>query len=469
MRPAKTLKLLSPNIHNSHPSCVVFVDLIVIISSVFFSLYSVRFNYMKNQPAAPQPIPPSPTPIPPTKPVFPWGIAVLVIVVIALSVGITLFLVKGSSIPFLSQTKPTYQPTASVVNTTDWKTYTNAEAGFTLKYPPTVLLNAETKGATPLVLTTDVQKLSSIPEDLPQFMGRKDALIQKERLKTGGENVVKIGSLNGEPGFSLSVFQVCSVLFERSLTFYPGDFRVIIYLNGPKEKIIKSIPDFFTIDQASCGTEQVWNREKLPVFLETLKKKEGKGAGQEWYDTFDTIIKTVTLTNVVGSPASVTMSPTNASVCDVSDNGFCNILADLKSALSAKKYAGFLAYQNLQSVTCDPDGMFVAICEGEAKGTVKQGYGIGYNQSEGTMVNKNDYVTSVFGYVNSNGPFIYRGSLISGEKGVAVFLNAKKDHILVFPLKRTDGTWRMNTLILGGTFADNSFDSLSNSLLDFVQ
>lgn len=174
-------------------------------------------------------------------------------------------------------------------------------------------------------------------------------------------------------------------------------------------------------------------------------------------------------TIVINSPAPVAISPTNAPVCDVPDNSFCSVLADLKTALSAKNYAGFLAYQNLQSVTCDPDGMFVAICEGEAKGTVKQGYGIGYNQSEGTMANNNNYVASVLGYVNTHGPFIYRGSLLSGDKGVAVFLNAKKDYLLVFPLKRTDGTWRMNNLILGGTFADSSFDGLSNSLLDFVQ
>ena len=248
---------------------------------------------MKNQPSVPQPIPPAPTPITPVKPAFPWGIVVLVIVVIAVSVGTTLFLVRGSSLPFLSQTKPT------------------------LPVPKTGITN--------------------------------------------------------------------------------------------------------------------------------------------------------TPTNVVSSPVPVTISPTNALACDVSDNTFCKVLADLKAALSAKNYAGFLAYQNLQSVTCDPDGMFVSICEGEAKGTVKQGYGLGYNQSEGIMVNKNDYVTSVLGYVNSHGPFIYRGSLVSGNKGVAVFLNAKKDYLLVFPLKRTAGTWLMNSLLLGGTFADNSFDSLSNSLLDFVQ
>ena len=171
----------------------------------------------------------------------------------------------------------------------------------------------------------------------------------------------------------------------------------------------------------------------------------------------------------VSTPTPTAALPASTPSCDVSDNSFCNVLVDLKSALAASNYAGFLAYQNLQSTTCNPDGMFVSVCEGVSKGVIKEGYNIGHNQSEGSLVTKNDYITSVSGYVNTNGPFIYQGSLVSANKGVAVFLNAKKDQLLVFPLKRTDSTWRMDTLLLGGTFTDNSFENLSNSLLDFVQ
>ena len=155
--------------------------------------------------------------------------------------------------------------------------------------------------------------------------------------------------------------------------------------------------------------------------------------------------------------------------CDVSDNSLCAVIADIKSALSTANYAGFLAYQTQQSVTCDPEGMFIAICEGVAKGVVKQGYALGYNQSEGTMTSKDGYVTSVSSYVKTNGPFIYRGSLVSGDKGVIVFLNTPKDHILVFPMKKSGNTWQTNLLLLGGTFGNDSFTTLSSSLLDFVQ
>ena len=161
-------------------------------------------------------------------------------------------------------------------------------------------------------------------------------------------------------------------------------------------------------------------------------------------------------------------TPVPTSSCDVSDNSLCTVIADVKSALSAANYVGFLAYHNLQSITCDPEGMFISICEGVAKGVVKQGYGIGYNQSEGTLTSKEGYVTSVSSYVTTNGPFTYRGSLVSADKGVVVFLNTAKDHVLVFPMKRSGSTWRTNHLLLGGTFGDTAFTTMSTSLLDLV-
>jgi len=166
-------------------------------------------------------------------------------------------------------------------------------------------------------------------------------------------------------------------------------------------------------------------------------------------------------------PTDIPVIPTGTT-CDVSDNAFCIMLADLKSAISSKNYAGFLTYHNRQSVICDPDGMFVAICEEAAKGVVKQGYGLGYNESEGTVATKESYVTSVSAYVKTNGPFSYQGSLVSGDKGIAVFLNPGKDHIIAFPVKRSGSTWRMDHLLLGGTFENEAFTTLSNSLLDLV-
>lgn len=127
---------------------------------------------------------------------------------------------------------------------------------------------------------------------------------------------------------------------------------------------------------------------------------------------------------VEGNPTPTPIISQNP-VCDVPDNSLCRVISDLKTALEKADYNGFLAYQNIQSVTCDPDGMFVSVCEGEAKGIVKQGYSIGYNQSEGTVTTKADYLKTVSAYVNGNSPLNYKG-----------------------------------------TFGDNSFENLSSSLLN---
>lgn len=156
-------------------------------------------------------------------------------------------------------------------------------------------------------------------------------------------------------------------------------------------------------------------------------------------------------------------------VCDVPDNSLCRVISDLKSSLAKSDYNGFLTYQNIQSVTCDPDGMFVSVCEGTAKGVVKQGYGIGYNQSEGTVTTKADYLKTVSAYVNGNSPLNYQGTVYQNDKASVLFLNSKKDHVLLFPLKRTGTSWTMDFVLVGGTFNDNSFENLNNSLLDFVQ
>lgn len=156
-------------------------------------------------------------------------------------------------------------------------------------------------------------------------------------------------------------------------------------------------------------------------------------------------------------------------VCDVPDNSLCRVVSDLKSALEKSDFNGLLTYQNIDSVTCDPDGMFISICEGQAKGVVKQGYQIGYNGSEGTVTLKADYLQTISAYVNNNSPLNYQGTVLQGDKAAVVFLNPSKDHLLLLPLKRTGTSWTMDYVLVGGTFGDNSFVNLNNSLLDFVQ
>lgn len=233
----------------------------------------------------------------------------LILIVVIVLAGVGFLFLKNSNKPL---TQKPLNKTAQALP--ELKTYTHTEAGFSLKYPTSVLLDAETEGATQPILSVSAQKLSDIPEDLPSFMGRSDALKQKADLSKGGGTTVKIGSLNGQVDTHLSQFEICSVLLTRSLTFYPGDYRVIISLAGPKEAIIKSMPEFFTTNPTNCGTKQVWNQDKVSSFESTLAQKKGQGVGQDWYDTFDAIVKTITLTtsgNTVSVPSNTTPTPSS--------------------------------------------------------------------------------------------------------------------------------------------------------------
>jgi hypothetical protein len=130
-------------------------------------------------------------------------------------------------------------------------------------------------------------------------MGRSSALLEKELLAQGdGGNLVEIGHLFGQTSTNFSQFEICSTFFLRKLTFYPGDYRVIIQLTGPKAKIIEDMPNYFHLDTANCGDELVWDREKMAEFVSLLSTNSGFGMAQEWYNTFDLMVSTVQLTDV---------------------------------------------------------------------------------------------------------------------------------------------------------------------------
>lgn len=237
------------------------------------------------------------------------GLNFLLIILILLALGAaSFFLFQQYGTRFLQQLSALPQ----TPNTTNWQTYTNAQAGFRLQYPSSVFLNNTTQSDKQLTLSVSVDKLSDIPEDLPMLMGRNDALNEKARLTKGqGENLVKIGPLYGQVENVLAQFEVCSVLFTRKVTFYPGDYRVIVSLAGPKAPMVAAMPDFFTIDKANCGTQKVWNQGKIGTFLATLEKKMGKGIAQQWYDTFQGIVQTITFTTPINAATNMSTYTNN--------------------------------------------------------------------------------------------------------------------------------------------------------------
>jgi hypothetical protein len=201
-----------------------------------------------------------------------------------------------------------------------WLTYTNTAAGFSFKYPKTVLLDKETKGSAELILTVSVEKISNIPEDLPLSMGRADVLLERDRIAKGqGEDLLKIGSISAQLATALSRFEVCSTIFTRRLSFFLGEYRVVLNFFGPREKIIAAMPTFFKEDSINCGTELVWDQEKIGDFEATLAKGQGTGIAQEWYNTFSAIINTVKASTPEQALAA---TPSNKSVYRNTEYGF---------------------------------------------------------------------------------------------------------------------------------------------------
>lgn len=366
---------------------------------------------------------------------------------------------------------PFPSPTEATIPS-DWLTYTNPEIGMQLRYPATVAFNADTYGASQSSLRISVDLIETLPQEAPLGMDRKTALADKAALEKGqaqtigdfaaSDALVRIGGkYNGRLTSVLSRFEVCSVLFERTLVFYPGEYKVTISLDGPTDAIIASMPEFFTTDPANCGNQLVWNRDTMGDFMPTLAKGEGKGAAQVWYDTFTQIIQTITFVPL-GAPM---ISPLPQG-CEISDNAYCNVLSDIKSSMAGARYAGFLSYQTPTSVTCDPDGMAIAACEGKAKGTVIEGYMVGYPQSEGAILSRDAYTTGLTNFTAGE-PFSYHGSVVGGDKGIAVFVNPSKTKMIAFPLIRTGATWRMNVTLFGRNLQPSSeYLTLPQSLLE---
>jgi len=185
------------------------------------------------------------------------------------------------------------------INTSSWKTFTNPEAKFTLKYPSNIVLGDN--------LSITSTKIDQLEDELPLQYGKQIALIDRQALNQGkyGENidfaleqskkVIKIDNKYAKSFMVLARYEVCDVVFERKLIFYNNNYQVIISLVGDRGKIISSMPEYFTIDKVNCGEMKIWDFDNQAIdnFYQALIEHKGSEIVQNWYDTFDDIVKTI--------------------------------------------------------------------------------------------------------------------------------------------------------------------------------
>jgi len=77
------------------------------------------------------------------------------------------------------------------------------------------------------------------------------------------------------------------------LYFFNDDNQILISLSGPEDMIVETMPDYFTTDPANCGEQKIWDFEKQAQFYNDLAAGSGSVVAQEWFDTFDKIVKTI--------------------------------------------------------------------------------------------------------------------------------------------------------------------------------
>lgn len=193
----------------------------------------------------------------------------------------------------------------------EMKTYTNKEAGFSLKYPSNVKLSVSTNSyipdeSSPLTITVLVRKIDSIVQDAPWRYTKDSALNEEVLLQKGqfGNNydfvgpyskgIIRVGNLNAKSFIVFGRFHSCSIVFERQLVFYNKGYQIILDFSTSTNEIIKNNPRYFSIPtppMLPCwNTSNGNNTERL---YNDLKAKNVSSQLLDWYDGFDSIIKSI--------------------------------------------------------------------------------------------------------------------------------------------------------------------------------
>ncbi len=192
----------------------------------------------------------------------------------------------------------------AIENKTDlWKYYGDEEAGFSIKYPHNVSFNQPTETAD-FYLSVQATNLNDISEATMGF-DKETSLANKESLNKSeygqevdwpikaSKKVVRVGDNNAQEFMVLSRFEVCSVVFERKLYFFNNNHMILVTLEIPAEKVLTSMPEYFTTNPENCQEASIWDFDKQSEFYQTLESGSASESVQEWFDLFDQIVGTI--------------------------------------------------------------------------------------------------------------------------------------------------------------------------------
>lgn len=191
-----------------------------------------------------------------------------------------------------------------VDNKSDWKLFEDEIVGFSFRHPKDLefIQNINYSGLSFFVTTSRIDFM-----DNSRFNNTELALSNIRELSEGNfggvsdfvsptsKKVRNLGPINAQDFMVSGRFEVCDVVFERSLVFYHNNHKVKITLFGDKEKIIKDNPKYFMIGEGDykCGDFQIWNPDYRDKFYLDLKNNLLSGDAQEWFNLFDDIVDTI--------------------------------------------------------------------------------------------------------------------------------------------------------------------------------
>jgi hypothetical protein len=317
---------------------------------------------------------------------------------------------------------------ASIAN---WKTYANEKYGYEIKSPETWYLykpteitaySKNTVGFWPKKGEGEVQGVwVTIHDDKIQFSGLNDWWEKYKKLSTVNFNA---------EDHNVSHFQIDGIdaIKDETRNSYQSRPYITIYAykNG----------EIYEINTNIMVSEQI----DYPLFFQILSTFKFTEKGQP-------------------SPT------TTVSACSSNDQSFCDFVTKIRGQIDSKNYSAIADEQKINSVTCDPNGMFVQICEGVAAGEKRTGYSTGRVQSEGSIISKVD-LTSMFNNSFNSGEFTYHGSLNKDAKGVVVYLNNTKDKLFaIFALKEVNG-WIPSMELTGAGQSIDVFVNMDPSILE---
>jgi len=223
--------------------------------------------------------------------------------------------VSPTSEPFEQQTSASNISEAAILSSSEnsaneppLQTFENREAGFSLEYPSTIGIDAG-GNETPdkLTLSIAVQKVEDL--DAPLGNDRQTAALNMKALKKiefgpdmdfllqDSKRIFAIGTIYGKSFMTLGRFEVCSIVFDRSLIFYRNDYQVRLTLHAPATAMVESMPHYFTTDTANCGQEKVWDSQNNAQarFYADLTSGKASPLAEQWFTTFDRIVRSIGL------------------------------------------------------------------------------------------------------------------------------------------------------------------------------